>query len=109
LNPNLVKPAIPKAIGPCLLARDRFVWGSLMPSLSSFIRLCGGIALLVLVLDFFAYQSARASLAATGPIEIYGRPTALQPWQFYFMLAVFGLIGVMLCVLGLAPLRKKRK
>jgi hypothetical protein len=80
-----------------------------MSYLSSFIRILGG--LVVLYLDFTAYHSASLSLAsgATGPIQLYGRPTALQPWQLYFMLAAFGFIGLSLCVLCVLPLLKKSK
>jgi hypothetical protein len=80
-----------------------------MNTLSSVIRIIGGLA--VLILNLSAYHSASLSLAgaATGPIELYGRPTALQPWQLYFMLAAFAFIGLILCVLGALPLLKKSK
>jgi hypothetical protein len=76
---------------------------------SSLIRITSGIVLIFLI--FSVYHSASASLAAPspGPVEIYGRPTALHPWQLYVMLTMFGLIGLAFFLMGLLPLLKKSK
>jgi hypothetical protein len=77
-----------------------------MNSISAALRIICGVALIIF--SYWTYHRISQHVAAGQPIEAFGVSIGASPGQVTFALGVFGLIGVLLIVLGVITFFKKR-
>jgi len=77
-----------------------------MNSISAALRIICGVALIIF--SYSTYHRISQPGAAGKPIEVFGVTIGASSGQVTFALGIFGLIGVLLIVLGVVTFFKKR-
>ena len=77
-----------------------------MNSISAALRIICGLALIIF--SYSTYHRISQHVAAGQPMEVFGVTIGASSGQVKFALGVFGLIGVLLIVLGVDTFFKKQ-
>lgn len=77
-----------------------------MNYLSPLLRIVCGAVLIILAIS--TYSRSAAAIASGGSLQVFGFAVGASGWQLTLSLAVIGLIGLVLVILGIANLLKAR-